>query len=82
MLLACPLPERSYQRRAAVARLNFRQLSRQQRASSSAGDREKLDDDFKKDIEERQAALASAAPNLKALEQYNEAKARAFPRLL
>lgn len=57
-----------------VARLDESKLNRQQRNSGSKESREKIDADFKQDIEARKETLARVAPNLKAVDQYEDAK--------
>lgn len=65
--------------RRAVAALDFGKLSRQHKAAAAAAaDRKRLDEEFRKDIEERSAVITRGAPNLKAVEQYQEAKVRLF----
>ena len=59
---------------SAVAALNFDSLSRQEKARMDKEAREQLDTEFAARIEEQQAALAKVLPNLKAVEQYEEAK--------
>lgn len=59
---------------SAVAALNFDSLSRQEKARTDKEAREQLDTEFAAGIEEQQAALAKVLPNLKAVEQYEEAK--------
>ena len=59
---------------SAVAALDFDSLSRQQKARMEKAAREQLDSQFAADIEEQQAALTKVLPNLKAVEQYEEAK--------
>ena len=59
-----------------VAQLDFASLSRQHRATASSESAHyKMKEDFQKDIEERTEVLNRVAPNLKAVEQYEEAKA-------
>ena len=59
---------------SAVAALNFDSLSRQQKARLDKKAQEQLDSEFAAGIEEQQSALAKVLPNLKAVEQYEEAK--------
>ena len=59
---------------AAVAALNFDALSRQQKVRLDREPRDRLDSEFAAGIEEQQSALAKVLPNLKAVEQYEEAK--------
>ena len=58
--------------------LDFSSLKRQYRATGRA-ERDQLDDQFRKDIEERGAQLARLVPNLKAIEQYEAVKVRTHP---
>ena len=59
-----------------LAQLDFGRLNRQQRAAVSPPSAfDKMEEGFQKDIEERRAVLNRVAPNLKAVEQYEEAKA-------
>lgn len=57
-----------------VAGLNYDGLSRQHKAAMDKSGREKLDAEFTTSIDEQQSALAKVLPNLKAVEQYEEAK--------
>lgn len=57
----------------ADLRLDFSSLKRQYKATGRA-ERDQLDDQFRKDIEERGAQLARLVPNLKAIEQYEAVK--------
>ena len=59
----------------AELRLDFSSLKRQYKATGRA-ERDQLDDQFRKDIEERGAQLARLVPNLKAIEQYEAVKVR------
>ena len=59
---------------SAIAALNFDSLSRQHKARLDKAAREQLDSEFAASIEEQQTALAKVLPNLKAVEQYEEAK--------
>jgi hypothetical protein len=61
----------------AAALLDFNGLSRQHKATTGEAERDKLDEEFIKDIEEQQATLMKVLPNLKAGDQYQEAKVRA-----
>jgi len=58
----------------AAALLDFDGLSRQHKATGGEAEREKLDEEFVNDIEEQQATLMKVLPNLKAGDQYQEAK--------
>ncbi len=57
----------------ADLRLDFSSLKRQYRVTGQA-ERHQLDDQFRKDVEERSAQLARLVPNLKAIEQYEAVK--------
>lgn len=61
--------------RAAISCLDYGKLSRQQKAVLSGAEHRKIEADFQEQIKQRQAALAQSAPNFKASEQYEEAKA-------
>ena len=63
-----------YARTAAL--LDFDGLSRQHKGTHGEAEREKLDEEFLNDIQEQEAALQKVLPNLKAGEQYQEAKVR------
>ncbi|KAK9820343.1 hypothetical protein WJX72_009251 [[Myrmecia] bisecta] len=58
------------------AALDFQGLPRHLKASEGAKEREKLDAEFRADIEERSATLSRLAPNLKAVEQFEAVKER------
>ena len=53
------------------AAFDFSRLKRQAKATMGPKDREQLDEQYRTDIEARATALARAAPNLKAVEQYD-----------
>ena len=55
-------------------RLDFSGLKRQHMSARGGREREALDSDFKTEIEEREKALSRAAPNLKALQQFEAVK--------
>ena len=57
-----------------VSSLNYDCLSRQQKAARAEADQDRLDNEFASRIAEQQSALAKVLPNLKAVEQYQEAK--------
>lgn len=61
-------------------KLDFSGLKRQQTAARGGKEREALDTDFKSEIEEREKTLSKAAPNLKALQQFEAVKV--MPRAL
>lgn len=54
--------------------LDFSGLKRAKTAVRGAKEREALDADFKTEIEQREKALSKAAPNLKALQQFEAVK--------
>ena len=58
---------------------DYSQLKRQTKVMTTAREREQLDEQFRNDIEARAATLARAAPNLKAVEQYDAVKVIACP---
>lgn len=66
--------EEGYARTAAL--LDFSGLTRQHKAAGGEAEREKLDEEFLNDIQEQQATLQKVLPNLKAGDQYQEAKVR------
>ena len=76
----CPLTEacRCADEQRAKAqgqfRLDFSGLKRQHMAARSGKEREALEADFKSEVEEREKALSRAAPNLKALQQFEAVK--------
>ena len=57
--------------------LDYAKLKKRYRDAEGARERQKLDTEFRADIEERGAQLARLAPNLKAMEQYEAVKASA-----
>lgn len=62
-----------------MASLNFDGLSRAQKGVRDAAEREKIDTEFTSSIDEQQAELGKVLPNLKAVEQYEEAKVSSLP---
>ena len=60
--------------RAARGQLKFGSLKKEHKGTTAVADRERLDAEFRADIEARATSLAKAAPNLKAGSQFNEAK--------
>lgn len=65
----------------ALQCLDFDSLTDEHKAMISEIEREQLDSEFSNRIEEQQAALSKVLPNLKASEQYQEAKV-GHPQLL
>ena len=63
-----------------VSSLDFGRLSRQQKAAMDDAQRDALDNEFTASIEEQQGALVKVLPNLKAVDQYQEAKVIHFKR--
>lgn len=59
-----------------VSQLDFSGLGRQQKSVVSTEARKEMDAKYKEDIETRLEILARVAPNLKAVEQYEDAKVR------
>lgn len=57
--------------------LDYAKLKKRYRDAEGIRERQKLDAEFRADIEERGAQLARLAPNLKAMEQYEAVKASA-----
>ena len=57
--------------------LNYAKIKKRYRDAEGTRERQKLDAEFRADIEERGAQLARLAPNLKAMEQYEVIKASA-----
>ena len=55
--------------------LDYAKLKKRYRDVEGTRERQKLDSEFRADIEERGAQLARLAPNLKAMEQYEAVKA-------
>ena len=55
--------------------LDYAKLKKRYREAEGTRERQKLDAEFRADIEERGAQLARLAPNLKAMEQYEAVKA-------
>lgn len=62
--------------RQAGVRLDYSRLKRNFKATTGAQEREQLDQQLRSDIDARASALARAAPNLKAVEQFNAVKVR------
>ena len=54
--------------------MDFSGLKRQHMSARGSKERDALDSDFKSEIEEREKALSRAAPNLKALQQFEAVK--------
>ena len=61
-------------RRRGKFKLDFSGLKRQHTSARGGKERDSLDSDFKTEIEEREKALSRAAPNLKALQQFEAVK--------
>jgi len=62
--------------------MGFSGLKRQHMSARGAKERDALDSDFKSEIEEREKALSRAAPNLKALQQFEAVKVTLPPCIL
>lgn len=54
-----------------ASKLDYTHLKRQFKATTGPSERQQLQQQFRNDIEARTASLARAAPNLKAVEQYD-----------
>ena len=61
-------------------KLDFSGLKRAKTAVRGAKEREALDADFRAEVEQREKALSKAAPNLKALQQFEAVKVELFCR--
>ena len=59
-------------------KLDFSGLKRAKTAVRGAKEREALDADFRAEVEQREKALSKAAPNLKALQQFEAVKVESF----
>lgn len=55
---------------------DYSRLKRNHKAATGPREREQLDEQFRSDVESRTAMLARAAPNLKAVEQYDAVRVR------
>lgn len=72
--MACLCADEQRAKAQGRFRLDFSGLKRQHMSARGGKEREALDTDFKSEVEEREKALSRAAPNLKALQQFEAVK--------
>ncbi len=81
LTLACACADEQRAKAQGKFRLDFSGLKRQHMSARRGKEREALDSDYKTEIEEREKALSRAAPNLKALQQFEAVKVSILPIL-
>ena len=80
LTLGCASADEQRAKAQGKFRLDFSGLNRQHISVRGSKEREALDSDFTSEIEEREKALSRAAPNLKALQQFEAVKVMLMQR--